>query len=68
LTIKCEGVKILTVQELISLLQQVDNKDKQVKLSVNDVVTGNFHLNDHISTRLYLSNAEEEGYKPQPFE
>jgi hypothetical protein len=58
----------MTVQELIDRLLQVENKDKQVKLSVNDVVTGNFHLNDHIGTRLYLSNAEEKGYKPTPFE
>lgn len=54
----------LTVKKLIELLQQVEDKDKIVKLSVNDIVTGNFHLNDNLSTRLYLSNAEEEGYKP----
>ncbi len=58
----------MTVQELIEELQQVKDKEKLVKLSVNDVVTGNFHLNDHLSTRLYLSNAEEEGYKAQPFD
>lgn len=57
----------MTVKELIEFLQQVEDKEKIVKLSVNDVVTGNFHLNDALVTRLYLSNAEEEGYKAQPF-
>lgn len=53
----------LTVKKLIELLQQVEDKEKIVKLSVNDVVTKNFHLNDSIATRLYLSNSDEEGYK-----
>lgn len=57
----------MTVQELIEALQQVKDKEKIVKLSVNDTVTGNFHLNDNLTTRLYLSNAKEDGYKAQPF-
>jgi len=55
----------VTVEELIEELQQVKDKKKIVKLSVNDVVTGNFHLNDHIANRLYFSNAMEKGYRPQ---
>jgi hypothetical protein len=61
-------VKIVTVQELIDELQQVKDKEKIVKLSVNDIVTSNFHLNDNRSTRLYLSNAQEEGYKTTPLD
>ncbi|MEH7116170.1 hypothetical protein V7128_01925 [Neobacillus vireti] len=53
----------MTVNELIELLQQVKDKEKIVKLSVNDIVTSNFHLNDNLSTRLYISNYAEEGYK-----
>lgn len=54
----------MTVQQLIDLLQKVNNKGKIVKLSVNDTVASNFHLNDDISTRLYLSNVNEKDYKP----
>jgi hypothetical protein len=56
-------VKIVNVNELIAQLQKVRDKKKTVKLAVNGVVTGNFHLNDNIDTRLYLSNKNEEGYK-----
>jgi hypothetical protein len=61
-------VKIVTVQELIDELHKVKDKEKIVKLSVNDIVTSNFHLNDNLSTRLYLSNAQEEGYKTTPLD
>jgi hypothetical protein len=53
----------MKVKELIELLQKVEDKEKIVKLAVNDVVTGKFHLNNAIDTRLYLSNKNEEGYK-----
>lgn len=52
-----------TIQQVIDELQQVKNKDRIMKLAVNGVVTANFHINDAISTRVYLSNKEEEGYK-----
>jgi ribose 5-phosphate isomerase len=58
----------MNVKKLIELLQEVKDKEKIVKLSVNDVVTSNFHLNDNLSTRLYLSNAQEEGYKTTPLD
>jgi len=53
----------MNVNELIAHLQKVRDKKKTVKLAVNGVVTGNFHLNDIIDGRLYLSNQNEEGYK-----
>jgi hypothetical protein len=56
----------MDVHQLINDLQQIGDKKKIVKLAVNGTVTGNFHLNDEIGTRLYLTNQEEEGYK-EPF-
>jgi hypothetical protein len=56
-------VKIVNVNELIEKLQKVRDKKKTVKLAVNGVVTGDFHLNDIIDGKLYLSNKNEEGYK-----
>lgn len=53
----------MNVNELIAQLQKVRDKKKTVKLAVNGVVTGNFHLNDIIDGRLYLSNKNEKGYK-----
>lgn len=59
----------MTVNELIELLQQTKDKDKKVKLSVNDMVVSKFHINDNLSPTLYLSNYGEEGYRPtEPLE
>lgn len=54
-----------TVEELIKELQKVEDKTKKVRLSVNDIVRSNFHINDNLAPVLYLSNANEKGYKPQ---
>lgn len=60
-----KGVKKMewTVEELINELQKVEDKTKKIRLSVNDIVRRNFHIND--APVLYLSNANEKGYKPQ---
>ncbi|PKR82416.1 hypothetical protein [Heyndrickxia camelliae] len=54
-----------TVEELIIELQRVKDKTKKVRLSVNDIVRRNFHINDNLAPVFYLSNANEKGYKPQ---
>lgn len=52
-----------TVEELIKELQKVEDKSKKVRLSVNDTVSRNFHINDNLSPVFYLSNYGDEGYK-----
>jgi hypothetical protein len=58
----------MKVKKLIELLQKVEDKEKIVKLAVNDTVVSNFHLNDDIANRLYLTNYNDEGYKPTPLD
>jgi hypothetical protein len=58
----------MTVNELIEDLQQVKDKEKKVKLSVNDMVVSKFHINDNIAPTMYLSNYGEEGYRTQPLD
>lgn len=52
----------MNVNDLIEKLQHVKNKKKKVKLAVNGKVVSDFHINDDISTTLYLSNQNEESY------
>lgn len=55
-----------SVNELIQILQNVKDKEKKVKLAVNDIVVSNFHINDNLEPTLYLSNSGEVGYRTTP--
>lgn len=52
-----------TVEDLINELQKVKDKSKKVRLSVNDTVSREFHINDNLSPVLYFSNYGDKGYK-----
>lgn len=53
----------MNVTQLIERLERIEDKNKTVKISVNGIVSGDFHLNDAIANRLYLTNKGGKGYK-----
>ena len=53
----------MTVSDLIAELEKIKDKDKKVKLSVNDEITGQFHIRES-APLVFLSNYGEDDYKP----
>jgi len=52
----------MTVSDLIAELEKIKDKDKKVKLSVNDEIAGHFHIRES-SPLVFLSNYGEDDYK-----